>query len=66
MARARRLRRPSRVFSSVPSPVISSFIVSPGCSVTCGLREKPTPAGVPVAMRSPGASVMMFVRYSMM
>ena len=54
------------VFSSAPSPVISRRIVSPGCSVICGLRENPTPAGVPVAMRSPGASVMMFVRYWMM
>src|SRR5260370_41868506 len=33
-------------FSSVPRPVISSFTLSPGWSVTCGLREKPTPAGV--------------------
>ena len=49
-------------FSSVPSPVISSLTRSPGCSVICGLREKPTPAGVPVAMRSPGESVMMFER----
>src|SRR4026207_463034 len=33
------------VFSRVPSPLISRRIVSPGCSVICGLRENPTPAG---------------------
>jgi len=53
-------------FSSVPSPVISSLHTSPGPRVICGLRVKPTPAGVPVAMRSPGDSVMMLVRYWMM
>ena len=36
------------VFSSVPSPVISMRTRSPGDSTTCGLRAKPTPAGVPV------------------
>ena len=40
-----------------PRPVISTRTVSPGWSVTGGWREKPTPAGVPVAIRSPGDSV---------
>ena len=34
------------------------MISSPGCSQTGGLRNAPTPAGVPVMIRSPGSSVI--------
>lgn len=44
-------------FSSVPSPVISIRTVSPGTRNTGGFRVKPTPAGVPVAIMSPGPRV---------
>ena len=45
-------------FSSRPRPVISMRTTSPGWSQTGGFFAKPQPGGVPVAMRSPGASVM--------
>ena len=38
---------------------ISMRHVSPGVSSTIGLRVIPMPAGVPVAMRSPGSSVQL-------
>src|SRR4051794_10551941 len=41
-----------------PSPSISIVISSPSCSHTGGLRNAPTPAGVPVMIRSPGSSVI--------
>ncbi len=44
------------VFTSVPTPVISTLTVSPGTSHRCGSRFHPTPAGVPVLMTSPGLS----------
>ena len=49
-------------FSICPRPVISSRHVSPGCRKTGGFRAKPTPGGVPVAMRSPGESVIRLER----
>ena len=41
-----------------PTPSISIVISSPGCSQTGGFRNAPTPAGVPVMIRSPGSSVI--------
>ena len=41
-----------------PTPSISIVISSPGFSQTGGSRNAPTPAGVPVMMRSPGSSVI--------
>ena len=49
-------------FSSVPSPAISMRTTSPGLRYTGGFIPRPTPGGVPVAMRSPGISVMRFER----
>jgi len=43
----------------------STSIRSPGLRNTGGLRANPTPAGVPVAITSPGSSVMLFVMNSM-
>ena len=37
---------------------------SPGCNQTGGVRKAPMPAGVPVAITSPGSSVMKALRYS--
>jgi hypothetical protein len=42
-------------FRSVPMPEISTSSTSPAFIHTGGLRRWPTPAGVPVAMTSPGA-----------
>src|SRR5829696_1009311 len=39
-------------------PSISTSISSPGLRNTGGLRAKPTPGGVPVAITSPGSSVI--------
>jgi hypothetical protein len=44
----------------LPRPVISIRHTSPGCSHTGGFMPRPTPGGVPVAMISPGDSVMRF------
>ena len=44
---------------------MSTSITSPGLRYTGGFRAKPTPAGVPVAMTSPGSSVMLLVMNSM-
>ena len=41
-----------------PTPSISIVISSPGFSQTGGSRNAPTPAGVPVMIRSPGSSVI--------
>jgi len=41
-------------FSSTPMPSISILTRSPGCRYLGGLNPMPTPAGVPVAIRSPG------------
>ena len=43
---------------SVPMPVISTSSTSPGFIQSGGLRRWPTPSGVPVAMTSPGMSVV--------
>ena len=48
-------------FVSEPTPSISIVISSPGCSRRCGSRKTPTPAGVPVRMRSPCSSVVVCV-----
>ena len=45
-------------FSSTPMPVTSIRTTSPGFRYFGGLKPIPTPAGVPVAIRSPGSSVM--------
>jgi len=48
-------------FVRLPRPSISIVISSPGCMNTFGSRKAPTPAGVPVAIRSPGSSVIVCV-----
>ena len=45
-------------FSTVPIPSTSQRTRSPGSRNTGGSRNTPTPDGVPVAMRSPGSSVI--------
>src|SRR6185503_19085580 len=45
-------------FSTDPIPSISQRTRSPGSRKIGGSRKTPTPAGVPVAIRSPGSSVM--------
>ena len=47
-------------FTSRPMPSISTTTSSPSASQTGGSRNAPTPAGVPVAMTSPGSSVKAF------
>ena len=47
-------------------PLISTSTVSPGVSQRGGVRAKPTPLGVPVAMMSPGFSAQKLEQYSMM
>jgi hypothetical protein len=42
------------VFRRMPISAISVSITSPGFMNSGGLRAKPTPGGVPVAMMSPG------------
>ncbi len=42
-----------------PMASISTSHTSPAFMKRGGLRDQPTPAGVPVMMRSPGASVKM-------
>jgi hypothetical protein len=49
---SQRIRR--KRFSSVPMPSIETDTTSPLLRKTGGLRPMPTPAGVPVAMISPG------------
>ena len=46
-------------FSKMPSFSISTSTMSPGLRNTGGFRAKPTPGGVPVKIRSPGASVQI-------
>src|SRR5690606_37874715 len=53
------------LFSSSPSPWMVTFTTSPAFMNSGGLRAKPTPDGVPVAMISPGSSVMIRDRCSM-
>src|ERR1700744_3936387 len=43
-------------FTSAPSPLTSIVTVSPERSQRCGLRPKPTPAGVPVLIISPACN----------
>ena len=64
-ASAGRHRQPSRSTSSattrlriVPTPSTVTSITSPGWSQTGGFLAKPTPPGVPVAMTSPGRSLV--------
>src|SRR6266566_2092209 len=47
-----------------PTLSITTSITSPGRRNTGGLRAKPTPGGVPVAITSPGSSVMVWERNS--
>ena len=51
-------------FSTEPMPSISQRTRSPGWRKTGGSRKTPTPAGVPVAMRSPGSRVIDRLMYS--
>ena len=59
-----------RVYSSAtgflrtPTFSISTSTTSPGLRNTGGLRVKPTPAGVPVAMTSPGTRSKIIEAYS--
>lgn len=46
------------LFFNVPRPVMDTSIVSPDFRNTGGLFPMPTPAGVPVAITSPGLMVM--------
>ena len=48
----------TKVFRSAPRPSIATSNTSPSFSSTGGLRKTPTPSGVPVAITSPGSSVM--------
>ncbi len=50
-------------FRKMPSFSISTSTRSPGLRNTGGLRAKPTPGGVPVKIKSPGASVQMSEMY---
>src|SRR5690606_15651863 len=59
-------RRQTTGFTSVPIGVISTETESPGWRYRGGLKPIPTPAGVPVAMRSPGRKVMLRDSVSMM
>ena len=58
----------SRRFLRVPIPSISTSTTSPTASQRGGVRAKPTPLGVPVAMMSPGLreTERSFEQYSMM
>ena len=47
---------PRTRFSSTPMPSISMRTTSPAFRYRGGLKPMPTPAGVPVAMMSPGAA----------
>ena len=51
-------RHSTNRFSSVPMPSISTRTTSPLFRYFGGSKPMPTPAGVPVAMMSPGISVM--------
>ena len=51
-------------FTSSPMPSTVTVTTSPGTSQRGGLRAKPTPAGVPVEMMSPGSSVKTLERYA--
>src|ERR1017187_8326960 len=44
-------------FTSSPTPAILTVTSSPGLRYRGGWRAKPTPAGVPVAMMSPGSRI---------
>ena len=46
---------------SVPTPSYVHVMRSPAFSRIGGLRAEPTPGGVPVAITSPGRSVMMLL-----
>src|SRR2546426_3322716 len=50
------LRPPLIVFRSTPMPSISISTTSPTLRYSGGVRAKPTPAGVPVMITSPGHS----------
>ena len=52
-------------FSTVPIPSTSQRTRSPGSRKTGGSRKTPTPDGVPVAITSPGSSVMTVLMWAM-
>ena len=54
----------STVFRSVPMPSMVHVERSPGLKYTGVARAVPTPAGLPVEMRSPGRSVIICDAYS--
>ena len=54
------------MFSSVPIPEIVMLTVSPATNQRGGVIAAATPDGVPVAMMSPGSSVIAWVTYSTM
>ena len=47
-----------------PTPSTVTSMTSPGVSQTGGVRAPPTPPGVPVAITSPGTSVVNEEKYS--
>ena len=49
---------PTAAFLKTPSPSISTSATSPAFIKTGGLRNTPTPEGVPVAIMSPGSNVI--------
>ena len=42
----------------MPTPVISTSTLMPGSRYSCGFLNLPTPPGVPVAITSPGSSLI--------
>ena len=53
------------LFLMTPIPSTSVSMTSPSFIYSGGVRPRPTPSGVPVAMMSPGSSVIPFDRDSM-
>ncbi len=51
----------TKLLRNVPIFSITTSNTSPSFSSTGGLRKTPTPSGVPVAMTSPGSSVIAWV-----
>jgi len=51
----------TQVFTHSPTRSITVRSTCPGARNTFGVRAAPTPPGVPVAMRSPGRSVVIWL-----